>query len=120
MEIREQVEAGFITLVPEGELDANSSVYLDAKISALLEAGKVNLHIDFSEVNYISSAGLGVFISYLDELKRKDGKLVISQVAHNVRDVFAILGLDRLLTIVDAEEGVAPYFDASTPSNSSV
>ena len=119
MEIKEKAEAGFITLVPVGELDANSSVYLDAKISQLLEASKVNLHVDFAEVNYISSAGLGVFISYLDEIKRQGGKLVISNVADNVYDVFTILGLNRLLTILGAGEAVAPHFDSSTTSSPS-
>jgi anti-sigma B factor antagonist len=117
MEIKEQAESGYITLVPKGELDANSSVYLDARINDLLQAGQVKVHVDFSEVNYISSAGLGVFISYLDEFKRKGGKLIISQVADNVRDVFSILGLDRLLTILDTGAEVAPHFD---PSGSSV
>jgi anti-sigma B factor antagonist len=60
--------------------------------------------VDGREIRYISSAGLGVFISYLEELAIRGGRFVVSGLADNVRDVFQILGLDKLdhLVLTDA------------------
>lgn len=115
MEIREIVHSNYITLIPVGELDANSSVHLDDRITTLLEAGTANIHIDGSNISYISSPGLGVFVSYVDELEIQGGRFVISSLAENVADVFSLLGLDRLdrIIIVSDPNEVESHFSAS-------
>ena len=112
MKITVSEKINYVSLTPEGELDANSSVYLDDKLAELIEAGKVNLHIDGSLVTYISSPGLGVFISYVEELANASGKFVFSSLSENVRDVFSILGLDKLdhLIIVNDDTDVEAHF----------
>ena len=63
---------------------------------------------------YISSAGLGVFVSYLEDLKNRDGKFVLSHMKESVRDVFTILGLDKLpdgqLVIINESEAAKDHF----------
>ena len=115
MEITEIFHELYITLQPAGELDANSSVYLDEKITSLLENGTINIHIDGAKITYISSPGLGVFISFVDELAARGGKFVLSSLNGNVADVFSILGLDRLehLVIVEDPKEVEAHFSAS-------
>ncbi|RMG60843.1 MAG: anti-sigma factor antagonist [Bacteroidetes bacterium] len=112
MTIQEHPQDTYITLVPHGELDANSSVHLDERIQALIEQGQVNIHIDGADIQYISSAGLGVFVSYLDEVAEQGGKFVLSSLRESVRDVFVILGLDQLdnLIIVERTEDVPAHF----------
>lgn len=100
MEIRQTEEDHFITLQPKGELDANSSVQLDSVIRKLVDAGKVNIHVDFGGISYISSAGMGVFISYLEEIQALNGKIVLSHMSESVYDVFDLLGLNQLISIV--------------------
>ena len=112
MEIKEKSNINYITLSPVGELDANSSVHLDEKINKTIAEGNLNIHVDCSEVTYISSAGLGVFISYLDHLKSHNGKLVLSNLKPNVYDVFDLLGLNQLVEIVDSGEEIDQYFIA--------
>lgn len=107
MEIQEQRHGDFITIAPAGDLDANSSVMLDEKLLAMLKAGDVRAHVDGSQISYISSAGLGVFVSHLEEFRQAGGSLVISGLRPNVKDVFALLGLDQLLTIVDDFDSAA-------------
>ncbi|MEM7373460.1 MAG: STAS domain-containing protein [Bacteroidota bacterium] len=115
MEIKENFHSTYITLMPIGELDANSSVILDERIAQLLETGTVNIHIDGSGISYINSPGLGVVISYVDELAAQGGKFVFSDLSDNVADVFSILGLDRLdhLIIVNDPTEVEAHFSTS-------
>ncbi|MEM7659607.1 MAG: STAS domain-containing protein [Bacteroidota bacterium] len=112
MKIHEVNNGHYVSLIIEGELDANSSVILDEKIATLLSEEKVNLHINGAGIQYISSPGLGVFISYVGELGSKGGKFVISSLAANVENVFQILGLDKLenLIIVNDESEVEAHF----------
>ena len=107
MEIKESRHEGYVTLQPSGELDANSSILMDEKIQEFIDQEMYRLHIDCSQLQYISSAGLGVFISFLDEINERGGKFVFSNMSDNVRKVFDLLGLEALVTIVPTESQVA-------------
>lgn len=108
MEIKTEKHPRFITVVPVDDIDANSSIELDIKLGELIEQGESNIHVSFREVPYISSAGLGVFISKLDEIK---GNLVLSGMRANVKEAFVLLGLDQMIRIFEDNEDVEKYFD---------
>ena len=110
MEIREKHTETHITLAPVGDLDANSSIHLDERISELVEEGALRIHVDFKGVNYVSSAGWGVFISYLEEMNARNGKIVLSNMSDSVRDVYDLLGLDQLISVAENDEAVANFF----------
>lgn len=111
MTIVETQHGTYTSLRPIGELDANSSIYMDEKIGTMIPEGRVNFHIDCSDLTYISSAGLGVFISYLEDIHQQKGKFVFSDMRESVRDVFDLLGLSTLVPIVSTQKEVANLFD---------
>ena len=110
MEIRQIKHDNYLSLIPVGDLDANSSIEMDECMASSIKNGDIKLHIDGSELVYISSAGLGVFISHLDEVEEKGGKLVFSQLSPSVLDVFELLGLDQLVTIIKEDKDVSSLF----------
>ena len=94
-------------IVIVGEVDASSSILLDNAIKETIENGSRKIMIDCSSLDYISSAGLGVFMSYIEEMKKNKVKFVVSGLNEKVRHVFEILGLDQLLKItVTKEDGI--------------
>lgn len=99
IEIKQVHEKDYDVLVVIGEVDASSSIELDNAMEKAVSEGNRNLLIDCTALEYISSAGLGVFMSYLEELKKRDMKLVFYGLNDKVRHVFKILGLDQLLEI---------------------
>lgn len=103
MKITQQATDKTLTLSLDGELDASSSVLLDTELSkpAILDNKKIL--IDCQRLNYISSAGLGVFISHLQRFQDADAKLVFYNMQDKVHNVFEILGLDSLMTIVPTQ-----------------
>ncbi|MFK7971233.1 MAG: STAS domain-containing protein [Bacteroidia bacterium] len=111
MEIREFQESSFVRLQPVGDLDAQSSMDMDSCIRKYVDNGQVNLLIDGTDLVYISSAGLGVFISYLDDLKAAGGQMAFSNLSEEVFDVFELLGLTRLVSIVEKAEAASPLFN---------
>lgn len=104
MQIAEHNSGKFITLAPEGDLDANSSMQMDDKIQNGIDRDIYHFHIDCTGMRYISSAGLGVFISFMDVLTAHGGRFVFSGMAPNVYKVFQLLGLEELMTIVATRE----------------
>ena len=110
MEIKQIAADTYTTLIPVGELDASSSVYLDEVIRELIDGGIYNLHVDFGETGYISSAGMGVFISYIEEIQQNQGKMVLSNMSESVKDSFELLGLNQLITIVAGTEEVEKLY----------
>jgi len=91
-------------LILRGEIDASNSVELDAAISQVVQDGAKNILIDCSALDYISSAGLGVFMSYLEEFEENKVKMVIFGLKDKVFQVFHILGLDQLMSIRPTKE----------------
>ena len=100
MKVTPQPSGDTLTLQLDGELDASSAVVLDNELNKpdLLNYRKVL--IDCQKLSYISSAGLGVFISHLQRLQDSNVKLVFFNMQEKVFNVFEILGLDSLMNIV--------------------
>ncbi|GAA4376742.1 STAS domain-containing protein [Hymenobacter koreensis] len=107
MKIAQNADTTTLTLILDGELDASSSVLLDTELTQpeILRYQKVM--IDCQRLNYISSAGLGVFISHLQRFQDAGVKLVFFNMQEKVHNVFEILGLDSLMTIVPTEQEAA-------------
>ncbi len=104
VDIRTRSEDNYLLMKVIGEIDASSSIQLDEAIGEIVAEGPSNLIVDCSELSYISSAGLGVFMSYIEEFRKQDASLVIFGLNPKVRNVFDILGLDQLLTIKETVE----------------
>lgn len=99
IEITKEDEISIITVA--GDVDASSSIYLDEALTKLVQESSVKLiMIDGTQLDYISSAGLGVFMSYIDDFKINNIKMVLFGLSKKVQNVFEILGLDQLLNIV--------------------
>ncbi|GGG30546.1 STAS domain-containing protein [Hymenobacter sp. 5516J-16] len=103
MKITQQSTENTLTLSLDGELDASSSVVLDTELNKAEILDNQKVLIDCRRLNYISSAGLGVFISHLQRFQDAGVKLVFFNMQEKVHNVFEILGLDSLMTIVPSE-----------------
>lgn len=98
-EINTQKEEGVNVLTIDGDVDASSSIFLDEELERLISAGEKKILIDCSNLEYISSAGLGVFMSHLQETRDREIKLILFGMSEKVKNIFDILGLDQLLII---------------------
>ena len=68
-----------------------------------LTENNVLILVDCGALDYISSAGLGVFVSYLEDFKDKKGMFVFYDMKDTVFSVFQILGLDKLMRFATSE-----------------
>lgn len=100
LQIEKIKEEHYDTLRLLGEVDASNSVLLDQAMQEVVQKGTRFLLIDGHELSYISSAGLGVFMSYLDDFSEQGIRFAIYGLNEQVAEVFHILGLDQLIPIV--------------------
>ncbi|MDL5047645.1 STAS domain-containing protein [Oscillatoria amoena NRMC-F 0135] len=104
VQIKRIQEDGVDIIVPIGEIDASSSIELDLTIAKSVGEGFTKILIDCSALEYISSAGLGVFMSYIEEFSDKHIQMVLFGMNDKVLNTFEILGLSELLTIVQTKD----------------
>lgn len=97
--IKRLQEDGADVIALIGEIDASSSIELDLAIAKSVGEGFAKILVDCSALEYISSAGLGVFMSYIEEFKDRNIKMVLFGMNDRVANTFSILGLNELLQI---------------------
>ena len=97
--IKRLQEDGIDILAIIGEIDASSSIELDLTIAKSVGEGYKKILVDCGALEYISSAGLGVFMSYIEEFKDKGIMMVLFGLKEKVANTFGILGLADLLQI---------------------
>lgn len=99
LKIETTKEPNYYLLQLIGEVDASNSVALDEAIVDMIDQNAKNILIDGTHLEYISSAGLGVFMSYIEDFEEKNITLIIFGLNEKVYQVFKILGLDHLINI---------------------
>ena len=98
MTITKTAENGTLRIALEGRLDTNTAPQLEAELKTSL-SGITELELDFSGLEYISSAGLGVLLAAQKTMSRQ-GKMTIRNVNETIMEVFEITGFVEILTIV--------------------
>jgi anti-sigma B factor antagonist len=110
MEITRNILNDIVVLSINGEVDASTSVDLDAAITDAANENAKKILIDCSNLNYISSAGLGVFMSYINDFESQNIKMHLCCMNETVYSVFEMLGLNNLLQIFSNKDEAIQCF----------
>lgn len=97
-------------LALNGYLDAHTAPHFENAIQEEMQAGNLNLIADCGGLTYISSAGLGVFMSFIEEIRDAGGDIKLAAIAPKVYQVFEVLGFPALFDILDTVEAAAAKF----------
>lgn len=97
MEIIKKLENNELTIKLVGRLDTTTSPNLEAELKKSLNDVK-KLTFDFSELEYISSAGLRVLLS-AQKVMNKQGQMIVLNANDEIKEVFDITGFTDILTI---------------------
>jgi anti-anti-sigma factor len=98
---RTQGDATIVALA--GNLDSGSSPEAQKSLDAVLAGGAKKLAIDFSALDYISSAGLRVLLGVAKQVGAKGGALRTFGLNQTVREVFDISGVSAILAVFPSE-----------------
>jgi anti-sigma B factor antagonist len=98
-----------------GYLDAHTAPQLEEAFRELLEDNRYNIIVNFSELTYISSAGLGVFMAFIEDVRSNQGDIKLVGMSPKVYNVFDLLGFPTLYEIYDDELQAQQKFAQRAP-----
>lgn len=107
MEISEVKAETHLHVTPHGRLDATTAPVLQEKLVGLIEAGNHRMLLDFSGLDYVSSAGLRVVLIAAKRLKAVSGRLALCGMKPHIKEVFDIAGFSSMLSIYPSQEEAA-------------
>ncbi len=97
MTISKNVTGTTLTMEVEGRLDTMTAPELEKALKESLD-GMTELVLDFTNLEYVSSAGLRVLLS-AQKIMNKQGRMVIRNVCETVMEVFEVTGFSDILTV---------------------
>lgn len=109
--VREKGDISIINL--KGFLDAHTAPTLENNFTQLINDNKYKIVVNFEELAYISSAGLGVFMAYIESIRDNKGDIKLSNMSDKVFNIFDLLGFPLLYEIYKNEDEAINKFSGS-------
>ena len=93
-----------------GYLDAHTAPELEKAFQNHIDAQRYRIVVNFRELNYISSAGLGVLMQFIEDVRQHEGDIKLTNMSGRVYNVFDLLGFPMLYEIYQEEEEAIEKF----------
>lgn len=94
----------------QGYLDSSTFPELQEHLESLIAEGHYRILVELGHLNYISSAGIGVLMGMLQEVRAHDGDLKLANLSPKIKNLFDMLGFSRLIRIYDGTEEAKEAF----------
>ncbi|MEJ9232673.1 anti-sigma factor antagonist [Peribacillus butanolivorans] len=89
----------------KGEIDAYTAPKLRESLFPISEQDNVSIIIDLTEVSYMDSTGLGVFVGAFKSIRAHNGEFTLIGLSERLRRLFDITGLADIIDIKSGTEG---------------
>lgn len=94
----------------KGFIDTTTAPDLEKKLEEQLALNKYKIIVDLKNIDYVSSAGWGVFVSEIREIRENNGDLVLANMSPDVYDVYELMEFSSILKAFDSVEESIAYF----------
>lgn len=84
--------------------DAYTAGEVEANLTKILDGGALKVICDFSQTEYLASAGLRVLITACKRLQRSGGQFALCSIKPYVLEVFDISGLNKIFKMYDSRD----------------
>ncbi|MCX7833492.1 MAG: STAS domain-containing protein [Ignavibacteria bacterium] len=108
--IKESTKDNIKILSLEGFLDAHTSSTLENAFNQLFDKKFYKIIVNFKKLTYISSAGLGVFMAFIERARINGGDIKLCEMREKIFNVFDMLGFPLLFEIYDKQEEALAKF----------
>jgi anti-sigma B factor antagonist len=102
-EVARNDNGGITVLRLKGYLDAHTAPDLETALQKLIGESRFKIVVNFKDLTYISSAGLGVFMGFIEEVRSSGGDIKLTNMSAKIYRVFDLLGFPTLFEIRDDE-----------------
>jgi anti-sigma B factor antagonist len=99
----------------DGVIDTLTATELEQVIDSLLRRGRFKIVMDLAGVDYISSAGWGIFISHIKDVRANEGDIKLANMVPDVYEIFELLEFDKVLHVYTSVGEAVETFVAGAP-----
>ncbi|MEA3297604.1 MAG: STAS domain-containing protein [candidate division Zixibacteria bacterium] len=101
----------------DGVIDTNTAGELEEVFDSLLKRGRYRLIVDIAGVDYVASAGWGIFISNIRDIRANAGDIKLANMASNVYEIYDLLEFDNVLRAYNSvEEARSDFGEPAQPA----
>ena len=116
-----KIQGDVIVVSLKGLIDTYNTPFLSKKVNLLIGHGYEKIVFNLFGVTYMSSTGIGIFTTFLRQLRSLKGDFVLASVPEKVKDVFELIGFSSFFNFAsDTAAGIAMLDDAAPDEEKSV
>lgn len=105
-----KTDGGVNVLDLNGYLDAHTAPELENAFDKLIKENNYRTVVNFKELSYISSAGLGVFMAFVETMRDNKGDIKFTNMTDSVYNIFDLLGFPLLYEFYkDENEAITKF-----------
>jgi anti-sigma B factor antagonist len=98
-------QVGEVAVVePAGFINAHTVRDFERLLEEIVQSGRYTILLNCSELNYISSAGLGAIMGLIETVRENGGDILLSNLQENVFAIFDTLGFTQLYRVFSDED----------------
>ena len=97
MDMKHEIRGDALILKPARRIDSSTAKAFEEQAGALIDGGPKKVVIDFSGLDYISSAGLRVVLTAAKKVKASGGGLTLCGLQGNIKEVIEVSGFASIL-----------------------
>ncbi len=104
----------------DGVIDTLTAGKLEEVLDSLMKRGRVRMILDLAGVDYVSSAGWGIFISHIKDVRSQGGDIKLANMIANVYEIYELLEFNNVLRAYSSMDDARDDFlkaDATTPDD---
>ena len=109
MQIANETISGVLIAAPEGRIDGATSADFYASLEDLVEPSDEPVIVDFTNLHYISSAGLRVLLLIKKYLHKLDRQMAVYGLSPSIREIFEISGFSKIISVQDTRQEAIDY-----------
>ncbi len=100
---------GDVSIVaPKGTIDINSRAVLKEALDGLIDTGRTAILVDLSDVDFMTSTGLGVLLGVAKRVEEVDGQFALCSLSDDIQNIFETVGFTQFFEIhQNAKEALA-------------
>ena len=96
-----------------GEMDQETIGNLRIKLTELIEEHKIkNIIFNLQRLDFMDSTGIGIIIGRYNQLRKKNGKIILCNINKNIEKIVILSGLPRICMIKNNEEDAYEFLEA--------
>jgi anti-sigma B factor antagonist len=111
-EVTKKHDGNVVVLNIKGYLDAHTAPMLENGLQSLIDQGQFRIVVNFKDLIYISSAGLGVFMGFIENIRNNQGDIKLTNMNPKIFRVFDLLGFPMLYDIMEDEQLAITKFNS--------